>query len=98
MVLHTGPFSEGEFVVNPIPRSAPRRSAVVTEPAAEVETVMLVTDLCRHGIDPRKRHSSSFDSDGKRVLMMFLGAPSDPLYMFGADSFTVPGFSNPSQT
>jgi len=65
-------FFEGEFVVNPILRSAPRRSAVVTEPAAEVDTVIMATYLSCHGIDPRRRQSPFFDSDGKRVLMMFL--------------------------
>ena len=41
-------FFEGELVVNPIPRSAPRRSAVVTEPAPEVGTTMLRHPAASH--------------------------------------------------
>ena len=33
MVLHPGPFLFYQFIVNSVPRSAPRRSAIVTEPA-----------------------------------------------------------------
>ncbi len=90
------PFFLGELVVNLIPRAATLRSSVITEPSPEVETVLLVTHFS-HATDPRRRQSSSFDSDGIRVPMTFLGTPSDPLYIFGADPFTAPGFSNPSQ-
>ena len=43
------------------------------------------------------RQSSSFDSDGSRVLNMFYGAWSDPRYVFGADGVVAPESLNPSQ-